>query len=784
MTMELEGRPVWKPGGAVKLPDTPPELPQVSKPLFDLESMHSKSMMSGLSFKSKMTLAFRPAVIDAQLRDGVVEVNLAAMARDDIQVFVVKLKDDAMRVKTLRMRVMPRGIGWAQYDYAAEQDARARNMFIYDSDWHKEGVSIVSANVQHRKVRSRLYAALLDVMIMSHISDLDIGMNHADRRVTLAYHRHLRQYPNTSKAPEVAETEHLKEIRDTAHEVDSLCGGLLHLELAENQVDSLRGGLLHLELSDNQISDYGAKSLRDALGFDLRLLLLSLCANISDYGAKSLRDALGFDRRLVMLSLRANVLSEETESEFIELMKEHRALLRDPKPANNFSNALGYQHQGRPPSPTMTETSRALWELQSPSHSTAGGTRLKPSLSVMSWGDAHLLGTHKSSASMKSEHSTTSISPRRSQSIPKRSIAFEDQSPGDSEDTRSGKHLIHSAPASPSKPAGDAMFGDGSLERQMFISRFSKSGGSPHGSFSDNEASSSASQHAQHQMAPSLLQQQNQGALPFDMLFESAGGGQDEKRDSRGNKRRTKKVRKKVKAARMKLATGKGHQSDTDGEERRAAEGLAQAERAAEAEQVTAGIKEVALMLRDLEIAVSTMEVLQEIRADGNASKVPPQHRDNHQEHVEMEMEQQKQWLEARHAMLQAQSQLAAIELSRAGGLSPPHPPHTQEAWVKSNLLHHPHQTPGVRGYTGDHHLLYQHGYMGTPPGDAYSSPYPPSYTTSMGYTQWEGKGKRSPGRVPPAALCTASTGVYSVVDQMERWFDLYDEVADEAQRK
>ena len=60
--------------------------------------------------------------------------------------------------------------------------------------------------------------------------------HHAGRRVDMAYNRHLRQYPDISIDPVVAQAEHFRQIRETAREVDVQCGGLLHLELAENLV--------------------------------------------------------------------------------------------------------------------------------------------------------------------------------------------------------------------------------------------------------------------------------------------------------------------------------------------------------------------------------------------------------------------------------------------------------------------------------------------------------------------------------------------------------------------
>lgn len=49
---------------------------------------------------------------------------------------------------------------------------------------------------------------------------------------------------------------------------------------------------------------------------------------ITDQGAFRLCTALGYDRRLVLLSLRANALTAAAEREVVELMRDHRALLR------------------------------------------------------------------------------------------------------------------------------------------------------------------------------------------------------------------------------------------------------------------------------------------------------------------------------------------------------------------------------------------------------------------------------------------------------------------------
>lgn len=59
---------------------------------------------------------------------------------------------------------------------------------------------------------------------------------HADRRVTMAFHRHLREYPDASRGPAQAQAEHQEALGRAAREVDAACGGIMHIELAENEV--------------------------------------------------------------------------------------------------------------------------------------------------------------------------------------------------------------------------------------------------------------------------------------------------------------------------------------------------------------------------------------------------------------------------------------------------------------------------------------------------------------------------------------------------------------------
>ncbi len=60
--------------------------------------------------------------------------------------------------------------------------------------------------------------------------------SHADRRVNAAFDLKLRAYPDGSMGAGRGLAEHHATMRGIAHEVDGACGGLLHLELAENKV--------------------------------------------------------------------------------------------------------------------------------------------------------------------------------------------------------------------------------------------------------------------------------------------------------------------------------------------------------------------------------------------------------------------------------------------------------------------------------------------------------------------------------------------------------------------
>ena len=66
----------------------------------------------------------------------------------------------------------------------------------------------------------------------------------------------------------------------------------MHLRGLARDVDGQCGGLMHLELAENKVTDEGAREL---------------CV------------ALGFDRRMVMMGMRANRLTASTEGDFIEV---------------------------------------------------------------------------------------------------------------------------------------------------------------------------------------------------------------------------------------------------------------------------------------------------------------------------------------------------------------------------------------------------------------------------------------------------------------------------------
>lgn len=59
---------------------------------------------------------------------------------------------------------------------------------------------------------------------------------HADKRVDHHFDRLLREYPDTSRDATAARTQYQRALRAANNDLDTLCGGLMHLELAENRV--------------------------------------------------------------------------------------------------------------------------------------------------------------------------------------------------------------------------------------------------------------------------------------------------------------------------------------------------------------------------------------------------------------------------------------------------------------------------------------------------------------------------------------------------------------------
>lgn len=54
--------------------------------------------------------------------------------------------------------------------------------------------------------------------------------------MALAFDEQLRLYPDSSLHPHPAHMTHHAQLRAIARSVEERCGGLLHLELAENKV--------------------------------------------------------------------------------------------------------------------------------------------------------------------------------------------------------------------------------------------------------------------------------------------------------------------------------------------------------------------------------------------------------------------------------------------------------------------------------------------------------------------------------------------------------------------
>lgn len=275
----------------------------------------------------------RMATIGHQLHEGIIEVNIGAMSSTDVLAFIERLSNHAARVTTLKLIVMPRGIGFSQYEFDAQQDPRAVRGKIFSSEWHKDGVDLASATVQHKRCRPQLYSALLGILLQSDIRELEIGMrltpagyrtlaSAISRNVTLkrlsfrgchmgdgllallkpgleANHslevldltacslsdRSATQLASIIKAHTERRVilgfhDRLRAYPDSSlnpHESEAMHRRELR-QLAKG-VDEQCGGWVHLELAENSLTDRGVSGLCDALSFDRRLVMLGLRSN-------------------------------------------------------------------------------------------------------------------------------------------------------------------------------------------------------------------------------------------------------------------------------------------------------------------------------------------------------------------------------------------------------------------------------------------------------------------------------------------------------------------------
>ncbi|GFH25329.1 uncharacterized protein HaLaN_23271, partial [Haematococcus lacustris] len=243
-------------------------------------------------------------------------VNIAALPRKDVEEFLKQLSAAASRLTVLKLMCLPRDT--LSYELDSLNDPRAAGRLpAFQQPQHHDAVAIASAHMQHASVRFRLYPLLERILRTSPLTELQLGMEglaahlgleeldltacrltdqgvscvadiikmHAKRRVDAGWVAGLRQYPDLSLDASMASTRHYQAMRDIAQQVDAQCGGLLHLELAENPEVTDRSGI-------------------------------ALC------------DALSLDRRLILLSLRACGCGLRTEAEFVRLMRSHRALSR------------------------------------------------------------------------------------------------------------------------------------------------------------------------------------------------------------------------------------------------------------------------------------------------------------------------------------------------------------------------------------------------------------------------------------------------------------------------
>ncbi|KAG1671556.1 hypothetical protein FOA52_011278 [Chlamydomonas sp. UWO 241] len=558
---------------------------------------------------STATAATNLGVIKHQLERGTIGVNVAGLSREDATAFADQLMVSARNVRALRLVCLPRpGSGLklgaatagAQYEYSAMQDGRARSRFILHSAWHKDAVKYASATVQHKQVRFRLHSALLDVLLQSDIEELEIGMRlspsgykvlseglarnttlkrlslsgshlgdanlmllqqglesnrsleeldltacglsddgaacvasvvkrQADRRITMAFHHHLREYPDSSRGAAAAQAAHQAALRAAAKEVDEACGGLMHIAMAENEV--------------------------------------------TDRGASELCRALSFDRRLVLLSLRANALTPAAEVEFVELMRDHRALarvdmrqnlapamgilkLRKPARRTHFMPGLGFTlHDGvtAPASPAVTQTSRLLWELMDSATATAAAGAEAPA--AMTQSPRSIIrsrpGDDGDEEVRQENHTASSF---YSKSAPSSIFSKPSGRGATGDDGGSGRSV------------GSAGSGDGAQDETTKYAASALSGGGGDGA-------------APHPFA-------GLPSLQAHAMFDDGGGG--------AAGAAVQQVRRKKAVRRARAGTGKQGQPL--------------------ASHNAAAIAELAAMFCDMEVAVSSLELLHELR--------------------------------------------------------------------------------------------------------------------------------------------------------------------------
>ena len=588
--------PPWLPGGPVHNTSTRKVEHVVERKWVQPEMMVAR------------TATTRMAVIGNQLQEGNVEVNIGSMSSSDVLAFVDRLSLHTKRVSSLKLIVMPRGIGYSQYTFDAEQDPRAVRGKILQSEWHKDGVDLASATVQAKRCRHHLYSSLLSILLQSDIRELEIGMRlspagyrtlataiarngtlkklsfrgshmgdgllalmkpgleantsleildltacsitdrsvtllasiiktHTERRIVLGYHNHLRAYPDSSLAPRDSEALHRRELQQLAKGVDEQCGGLVHLELAENSV------------TDRGVAD--------------------LCASLS------------FVRRLAMLGLRGNKITVESEEKVIELMKDHRALARvdlrqngtkadnfgilklaKPALSRPFYSALGYGRSNHQKtialSPSHTNASIPFELLEAPS-----SPMVDPRVMLKEGGDNRLEASP--------QHLTLSLT-----GTPNLTDREEAEVEGQDDKEAPPPFLTLLSSLVPTREAGRVFEGGGSEEEEE----------------EEEENRDRIDHHGQH-------------------LITNADAA---KMKSKGKVSKGKKCRKSAAAA----SKGKKNKIKAD-------QDVITSERDASALGI---VHELAAIFRDLEIKVSSLELLHELKRGEPSALQSSQHRD------------------------------------------------------------------------------------------------------------------------------------------------------------